>query len=167
MINLLLSLLLTAVPPIHDYHVSKTNLRYAQDRQEWQVEMHLFVDDLERDMVAAGAPQPLEIGTKLEHADAAGLLDNYLANHFVLTADGRPVPLETVGYELADDLHGIWIYLRADQNELPADLAVTNDLLTATYEDQKNIVKVYSGNDRLGTLLFSKERTSGKLTLSD
>ena len=49
--SLLLTLLLLLSPPVHDYHVSKTNVRYVAERSQLQVEMQVFVDDLEEAMV--------------------------------------------------------------------------------------------------------------------
>ena len=41
--NLLLTLLLFFSPPVHDYHVSKTNVRYVADRSQVQVEMQVSI----------------------------------------------------------------------------------------------------------------------------
>ena len=152
---------LLALLPAHDYHVSKTNLRYVSDRAQVQVEMHLFVEDLELDMAAAGVPVPLEIGTEREHEDAARYLAAYLADHFVVNWNGTDLPLETLGYELADDLHGLWIYLAAEDVAPPASVTVNSSLLTETYPDQKNIVKLFTDQERTATLLMSKDRSVG------
>ena len=157
----LLPFLLTLLPA-HDYHVSKTNVRYVAETNEVQVEMHLFVEDLELDMAAAGAPEKLEIGTKREHEEAGRYLRNYLADHFTVEWNGEPLELETIGYELADDLHGIWIYQLTEVDSAPADIKINSSLITATYADQKNIVKVYNGNERSATLLMSKDRATGE-----
>lgn len=149
---------LLALLPSHDYHVSKTNVRYVVETGEVQVEMHLFVEDLELDMIAAGAPEKLEIGTKREHEEAGRYLDNYLTKHFTVEWNGTTLPLETVGYELADDLHGLWIYQLTTVDKAPTNISINNSLITATYADQKNIVKIYNGEARSATLLMSKDR---------
>lgn len=160
-ISLLLALFSTT-PPAHDYHVSKTNVRYVEESGQVQVEMHLFVEDLELDMAASGAPEKLEIGTKRENADAARYLDAYLSQNFRITWNGRVLPLETVGYELADDMHGLWIYQLADVAEAPKDITISSSVITATYADQKNIVKIYNGEERSATLLMSKDRPTAE-----
>lgn len=160
-LHLCLSLLVASPAPLHDYHISKTNVRYVADKQEVQVEMHLFVEDLEADMAAAGAPEKLEIGTKLEAEDAERYLSIYLQKHFRIDWNGKLLPLEIIGYELADDLHGLWIYQVATVAEGPKEVAVDCTLLTNTYSDQKNIVKIYNGQERSATLLLSKDQTKG------
>lgn len=144
--------------PAHDYHVSKTNVRYVAESNEVQVEMHLFVEDLELDMVAAGAPEKLEIGTEREHPETERYLTEYLKQNFVVNWNNNPLELEIVGYELADDLHGLWIYFLTEVDKAPTSIEVVNSLITETYADQKNIVKIFNGDKRSATLLMSKDR---------
>ena len=161
---LLLSILLSLFTPLppssfaHDYHVSKTNVRYAAEQEQVQVEMHVFVDDLEKDMVASGAPESMEIGTKRQHEDAERYLTAYLEKNFRINWNGEDLPLEIAGYELADDLHGLWVYLAAPTEDPPVEVTITNTLITGIYPDQKNIVKIYNGTERSATLLMSKDR---------
>ena len=42
-----------------------------------------------------------------------------------------------------------------------------NSVLTEYYADQKNIVKVYVGEERLGTLLMGRGREWGKLRVGE
>ena len=82
---------------------------------------------------------------------------NYLERNFRVVWNGERLPLEILGYELADDLHGIWIYLSAPA-AAPETVGVENSLLTQAYPDQKNIVKLFNGAERSATLLMSKAR---------
>ncbi|MTB51570.1 DUF6702 family protein [Lewinella sp. W8] len=153
--------LLTSVGSFdHEYHVSKTNLRYVADRDQLQVEMHVFVDDLEKDLMAAGGPK-LEIGTKREHPEAAAYLTEYLAKHFRVNWNGTFIQPKLLGYELEDDLHGLWIYLVKESAERPKNVTVENSMITSTYPDQTNIVKLWKGTERAATLLLSKDRPRG------
>jgi hypothetical protein len=163
LLSILLSLL-TAPLPVHEYHVSKSNVRYVTETGQVQVEMHVFVEDLEEDMAAAGAPETLEIGTKREHADAERYLTTYLKKHFQITWNGEDLPLTLVGYELADDLHGLWIYQVAEAVIAPTEVNIANSLMTGVFADQKNIVKLYNGQERSATLLMSKDRPTASHT---
>lgn len=163
LLTILLSLL-AAPLPVHEYHVSKSNVRYVAETGQVQVEMHVFVEDLEADMAGAGAPQSLEIGTKREHADAERYLTTYLEKHFQLEWNGEDLPLTIVGYELADDLHGLWIYQLAEAVTAPAEVSIVNSMMTGVFADQKNIVKLYNGEERSATLLMSKDRPTAAHT---
>lgn len=158
--TILLSLLASPVPA-HEYHVSKTNVRYVAEKSEVQVEMHVFVEDLEKDLIAAGAPT-LELGTKRQHQEADRYLETYLRQHFRIKWNGSYLPLETIGYELADDLHGFWIYQVVAVESAPETISFYNSLITATYADQKNILKFYNGRERSATLLMSKDRAEAE-----
>ncbi len=160
--NLLLTLLLFFAPPAHDYHVSKTNVRYVADRSQVQVEMQVFVDDLEAALQDAGAPA-LELGTEDEHADSERYLINYLAKHFRIEWNGAEVPTNFVGWELDDDMHGLWLYLAAEGMEAPEEVTVENSVLTEFYADQKNIVKLFNGKERMATLLMDRDKIVGKV----
>lgn len=154
----LIATLMMAAPAVdHEYHVSKTNLRYVADRAELQVEMHVFVEDLEKGIVAAGGPK-LELGTKREHSEAKAHLAEYLAEHFRINWNGQPVQPELLGYELEDDLHGLWIYLVEEVATAPKTLEVRNSVITEAYPDQTNIVKFWLGEERAATLLLSRDR---------
>ena len=158
-------LLLPIIPaPVHDYHVSKTNVRYVAEQGQVQVEMHVFVDDLEQDMADAGVSVTLETGTKEEHPDTERYLKAYLEKHFRVVWNGRELPFELLGYELADDLHGLWIYQAASVTDGPEKVKVENSLVTGVFPDQKNIVKLFVGEERSATLLMSKDRPTAEHT---
>lgn len=155
--TLLLTLLLLFAPPVHDYHVSKTNVRYVAEKGQLQVEMQVFVDDLEEAMEDAGAPR-LRIGTPDEHAETERYLTAYLAKHFKIGWNGTELPVSLVGYELDDDMHGFWIYLVADDVSDPDGITVENSMITEYYADQKNIVKLFNGQRRVATLLMDRNK---------
>ncbi|WP_116126050.1 DUF6702 family protein [Lewinella sp. IMCC34183] len=158
---LLIAFLLCFAPPVHDYHVSKTNVRYVADRTQVQVEMQVFVEDLELAIADAGGPA-LEIGTPDEHAETERYLTAYLDRHFGINWNGSALPVQLVGYELEDDMHGLWIYLSAEEVTGPEGITVENSVLTEYYADQKNIVKLFNGKERLATLLMDRNRPAGK-----
>jgi len=151
-----------ATASLHDYHVSKTNLRYVADRQQLQVEMHLFVEDLEEAMRDVGAPL-LDIGTEDEHPDSERYISAYLQKHFNIGWNGAELPLTIIGWELEDDMRGMWIYLAAEEVSPPREITVKNGILTEYYPDQKNIVKLFDGKERLGTLLMNRDNTNGRV----
>ena len=154
---LLLSLLCLTAPPAHDYHVSKTNVRYVAERQQVQVEMHLFADDLELALREAGSHR-LYLGTEREDKQARTMLTNYLDKHFLIDWNGERLATELLGWELDDDLHGLWIYLAAPATEAPTKVAIEQTAITEVYADQRNIVKLFEGDRRRATLLLSRDR---------
>lgn len=156
LLSFILGLLVCSTPPVHEFHVSKTNIRFVADREQVQVEMHLFLDDLEIALQEAGAPK-LYIGTEDELPQTGKLLARYLEKNFQLTWNGAPLPAGFLGYELSDDLQGIWIYLAADTSSPPASVRVQHTALTEIYADQRNVIKLFSGSQST-TLLTSRDK---------
>lgn len=160
LLSFLLIGFLVPPPPPHQFHVSKATLRYVSEREQVQLEFHIFLDDLEKALLAAGAPK-LYIGTDTEMPQTPRHLAAYLEKHFKLTWNGKPLPVGLLGYELSDDLQALWIYAQAKTREDLRSIGIQNSLLTEIYDDQKNIVKVEAG-DKSTTLLTSHDRTEAK-----
>ena len=155
--KLLLSLLLiTFILPAHQFHVSKATLRYVAEREQVQLELHVFLDDLEKALEEAGTPK-LYIGTDNEMPQAPRHIAAYLEKHFKLTWNGTPLPVGMLGYELSDDMQALWIYGQAKTQEDLQNISVQNSILTEVFDDQKNIVKVEAG-EKTTTLLTSRDR---------
>jgi hypothetical protein len=154
--SLILGFLICAAPPAHEFHVSKTNIRYVADREQVQVEMHLFLDDLEIALRQAGAPD-LYIGTEDELPQTGELIARYLEKNFQLTWNGIPLPTGLLGYEMSDDLQALWIYLAADTKSAPNSVRVQQTALTELYDDQRNVIKIFAGT-KSTTLLTSRDK---------
>ncbi|PHI19630.1 hypothetical protein CEQ90_12220 [Lewinellaceae bacterium SD302] len=152
----LLLLPLAIAPPAHEFHVSKTNIRYAAEREQVQVEMHIFLDDLEKALADAGAPD-LYIGTEQELPQTPKVIARYLEKSFKVNWNGEELPTGLLGYEMSDDLQALWIYLAADSRMPPQKVTVEQTVLTEIYGDQRNMLKVFDGNGKSNTLLTSRE----------
>lgn len=144
----------------HDYHVSKTNVRYVANGSQVQVEMHVFVEDLEAAIADAGGPA-LQLGTANEHEESDRYLIAYLEKHFKIDWNGTDLRPELIGWELEDDLHGLWLYLFTNVMAPPKAVTIQNTVITEYYADQKNIVKLFNGKERLTTILTGRDRISG------
>ena len=112
-------------------------------------------------MQEAGA-RLLELGTDKQDPDSDRYLAAYLEKHFKVEWNGQETPTTFVGWELDDDMHGLWLYLAADNVEAPEAVTVENSVLTEYYADQKNIVKLFNGKERMATLLMDRDKTVGK-----
>lgn len=147
-----------ATAPAHDFHFSRTLVRYLADRQEVQVEMHIFIDDLELALTEAGAPK-LQLGSELEDPAAGRYLEAYLDKHFKLYWDGEELPREMIGYEPSEDMQALWIYFVASAEEAPEKLGVLQSCLTEIYTDQRNLVQVNLGDAGSSNYLLDSGKT--------
>lgn len=160
LISLLSACLLApaASAPAHDFHFSRTVVRYLADRQEVQVEMQLFIDDLELALTEAGAPT-LHLGTELEDADTDRYLAAYFDKHFKLFWDGEELAREMIGFEPSDDMQALWVYFVASAEEAPVKLRILNSCLTEIYTDQRNLVQVNLGDSGKANYLLHSGKT--------
>ncbi|MEM6878197.1 MAG: DUF6702 family protein, partial [Bacteroidota bacterium] len=160
----LLFIELTSAAPAHDFHLSRTTLRYLADRDQVQVEMHVFLDDLELALHEAGAPN-LRLGTEREDSSASRYLEAYLDRNFKIFWSGEELDSELVGYEISDDLQALWIYIAAEPEAPPRSIAVQQSVLTEVYDDQKNLVQVELGTFGAFNLLLDAAKIKAERQL--
>lgn len=142
-------------PQDHEFHISKTVLRHAPDREQLQVEMHIFIDDLELALEDAGAPR-LYIGTAKELPQTGRHIAAYLEKHFAVEWNGKTLPMGVLGYEISDDLQSVWVYLAGDLKASMERVVIRQTVLTETYNDQRNIVVLFASG-RSFTLLTDRD----------
>lgn len=156
---LLISLLLLAEIPtaeVHDFHVSRARIEYAADQQEWQISLHIFIDDLEEALEEKGA-QELYLGTAKESAQADVYLERYLRTYFLLLDDEDELSWEWIGKETSEDLTAFWIYLYVPNAAKMDRLTVQNKILLDRYDDQQNMVQVKGAGGQLKNYLFHQD----------
>ena len=160
----LLGILSTAVfgedHPLHDIHISVCEVRYNAQAASFQVSLKIFIDDFERAMSKEGAPA-LHIGGTTEIKDADSYIGAYLNHHFTISLDdSRLVPI-LAGKELSDDYLAVWCYF-----EYPAKLSgvkhcsISNDVLFALYEDQRNIMDIRMNSSHKDYMIFQPGKST-------
>lgn len=157
-ILLLLPLLLfvDASSGVHDFHVSRTRIEFGAAEQEWQISMHLFIDDLELALAEKGSPK-LYLGTKRESAEADRYIQIYLQQYFQLFIDDEQLEWEWLGKETSDDLTAFWIYLYIPEADPGASFRVRNKILLDIYDDQQNMIQVAQAEGRSKSYLFHQD----------
>lgn len=151
---------LAGVNPVHDIHVSVCELKYNPNTSSFQVSIKIFIDDLQRAASKEGAPE-MRIGDDAELANADRFITDYLQKHFRIALDGNVLIPDFAGKELSDDFLAIWCYL-----EYPAHIAgvkkctITNDVVMALYEDQRNIMDIQIDAAHKDYLIFQPDRCS-------
>ena len=143
-----------AAPPaaeteaLHPIHIVVTEVQWNQERQALEVIHRIFLDDLEAALERHSGMGNLRIGTEWESAQTDSLIAAYVAEHFKLTVDGKPVPGQMLGKVIAD-VHAAEIGVEYPSVPAFSKLEVENRLLLRVYADQHNIVKVsYQGQKK-------------------
>jgi hypothetical protein len=136
MMSLLTAGLLT-VMPLHDFHVSITQIEHSSKSGRLEMAVKVFTDDLEAAIQPIGLPT-LHLATPQEHAESPTLIQKYLQQHVILRVDGKAVQMTYLGKEKESD--ATWCFLESLPMDEPQRLEVTNSLLLSLFEDQVNIV---------------------------
>ncbi|WP_367390952.1 DUF6702 family protein [Lewinella sp. LCG006] len=155
---LIFSLFFLEVPlaDLHEFHVSRARIEYAGDAKEWQISLHIFIDDLEAALAEKGT-KDLFLGTAREQATADEYLQAYLQRYFKLYNGDQQLQWEWLGKETSDDLTAFWIYLYVPNARPDQPLKVHNKILLDMYRDQQNMVQVKGAKGNLKNYLFYQD----------
>lgn len=138
--------------PLHDFHMSKTEVNYNASDRTMEVSLHIFIDDLES-AILQDVGDSLFFATSKEHPQADQYIANYLNNHFIIEVDGQAIPLTYLGKEESPDLLAFWCYLEGVDVPTPNSVSLSNDVLTEVFDDQQNMVVFTSPGFRKFQLL--------------
>lgn len=146
--------LIVAGSAVHDFHLSKTDVRYSTKDRALQVTLHTFIDDTQ---LALEARDSLEykLMENAEHILADSILGAYFKDNFLIKVDGTPIEFEYLGKEASEDIEGLYAYLEVPNLALPSEIEITNKILMEQFDDQKNIIKVMLDNDNKAFHLLS------------
>lgn len=150
----------------HDIHLTKAQVDVNAAEQSVQVSMHIFLDDLEKCIQQeTGFTQTMHLGTEKEVPQGDSLLAVYLSNHFLVTANEKPLSFSFVGKENSQDLLAVWCYFEFPLSDIPTkNLTLTNNVLMELYDDQQNIITLQGPNKKRDYLLFQPDESTASFS---
>lgn len=140
----------------HDFHMSKSEIRYVSERSTIELSVHIFIDDLELTLADFGV-EGLNIGTENESSEADKYIFEYLASTLQLNCNDMELRSVWVGKELSEDLMAIWCYLQISEVNQCQEITIENTILTEKYDDQKNIVSFKTDTSKRDYFIFDSE----------
>ncbi len=141
---------------LHDFHMSKSEIRYVSERNTIELSIHIFIDDLELTLADFGV-EGLEIGTDNESDEADKYIQEYLSSTLKLNCNSSELTFDWVGKELSEDLMAIWCYLQINEANQCQQITIENTILTEKYDDQKNIVSFKTDTSIRDYFIFDSE----------
>lgn len=162
------SLLLLLLPLLaltrHTYHSSILELRLNPQKQQVEIALKVFTDDLEN-ALSKGRPQHLS----LQDPRVVPLADAYLREHLELalpyTSSRQPrlsLPIQFLGMQPEKDAY--WLYAKAPLPRAATAIWLRNAVLLDFFSDQMNIVNA-EGNDKKVSELYRAGHEQATLTL--
>lgn len=139
------------VDDAHKFYVSHLNMNYDKQSKTFQLSFSINIEDLEKTLEKqSGEKISLDEITDANEA----LVFKYVNKHFSAKVNGNPLKLNSIGYELEDDV--VWVYIETIQTEIPESLEIANNILFELFSEQKNMVKVKIGENDYSALFTIK-----------
>ncbi|WP_400193811.1 DUF6702 family protein [Hymenobacter sp. B81] len=142
-------LLLSLAAWAHAYHASIMELRVNPDKQQLEISLKVFTDDLEK-ALSEGQPRPVS----LEQSPAGTvqpLLAAYLRQRIGFTGKpGEALPLSYLGMQRENDAH--WLFCTVKLPRPLRGVQLQHRLLLEHFADQMNIVNLEAGGKKQSAL---------------
>lgn len=150
-----LSCLSLSFTGLHDFHLSKTSIKYKADKQVIQISTHIFIDDLELALLDNDVDS-LYIGTEKEVVEADQFIHQYLDGVLFVHCGQDTFHSTFVGKELSEDIMAVWAYLEITDVPSCAEFTITNKIFQRQFDDQKNILTFTPEGGKKGYFIFDK-----------
>jgi hypothetical protein len=124
----------------HPFFVSVTEIKYKSEEKLLQISSKLFFDDFE-----AAVKKDLNLnGLNIVSPKDSALVDNYIKTYFLkhltVLENNKPIAFNYLGYEILKE--SAWVYLEAENMEMPSKLSIVNTLVCDYSEKQNNIIQL-------------------------
>lgn len=136
----------------HKYYVSVTEIKFAEQKQELQISMRFFIDDIESVMNQRFDKEFL-LSTNKELNDADNYLKLYIDQKFQIKINGKTISAKFLGKEYENDV--VYFYLIAEEISSVSVIEVTSAMLYEKFEDQENYIQL-NINDQRNTFILTK-----------
>ncbi len=143
------------VTPVHQFHVSKSELQYRPAEKSLTMVVHIFIDDLEVELKTLGYDS-MYLCTEKETPEANSILGNFFTEEFQFIIDNQPVSFDFLGKEPSDDLTAVWCYLEATEIAPFTSATIQNNILLQSFDDQKNILSFEFLGKKKDHFLFTR-----------
>ncbi|GAA0541319.1 DUF6702 family protein [Chitinophaga japonensis] len=141
---------------VHPFYVSVTEIRHNAAKQELEISCRIFSDDLEQALKTQYKSPSLDIIRPANRKTVDSFLSDYITKHLRITADGKPLHLQYLGYQIAED--ATWCFLEVKQVAAVKRLQVSNNILYAEHPNQINMMHVIVQDERKSTKLDNPEQ---------
>ncbi len=144
---------------MHPIYVSVTEMELNSSQKTLEVSCKLFTDDFEK-VLRAQTKAPVDlINPGARKAAMDKLVNEYVQAHLKISADGNPLNLNYLGYEIIEE--GVNSYFEVPNIDKLKNVAVFNNLLYEYSEQQMGLIHVtVSGNRKSTKLNYPETKAS-------
>lgn len=134
---LLIFWLSSSFAPIHQYHVSVTQMKYDKPSKSFEISIRVFTDDLEKGL---SEDNNKRIFTIKNNDQNNPFVEHYVRKYFALTSTSKKAEIQYVGKE--EEADATWIYLEIPFSDNPDGWKLQNSILMETFDDQVNMMNL-------------------------
>ena len=139
----------------HDFHLSKSKIKYRAESKTWEISAHIFIDDLQEAILKKGVDiSSLFENEEEEFVDEA--IYYYLLDNILIEMNGQSLEADWLGKELSEDLYAVWVYMEIPDRQLMGELRIDNNILVELFDDQTNITVLELPDRKKEFLTFQK-----------
>lgn len=130
---------------LHPFYVSVTEINHNKEEKALEISIKAFADDVE-DVLKQNNKINVDLSNAQQNEQNNRLLKEYVIRHLALKADGKPAPLQYVGFE--KDSESVYCYFEVPATPAVKQLDVTNSFLHDFTNQQINIMHVLVNGNR-------------------
>lgn len=135
----------------HPLYISVTEMEYNATDKTLEISCKVFTDDFEKALIKS-TDTKVDLYNPKDKALLEKQIAAYISRHLLIKADGKPLVLEYVGYELEEQ--STWSYYQVSKLATsPKKVEVFSNIFYEMIDKQINIIHVTSAGNRKSTKL--------------
>jgi len=140
----------------HPIYVSITEVDYVSKKQEIQVALKIFTDDLEAAIRKEG--KEVNLDTPKEIKNSNSYIKNYIDKHFKVNINHREdLQINYAGKEYIDD--ATWVYYSYKTSKKVKSITIQNTVIFDIHDSQKNLTHLRKDKKLVNSKYFTKKQT--------
>jgi hypothetical protein len=136
---------------LHKYYISLTKIDYIKEKEEVQITMRFFIDDVER-VLNNRFKKEFELDTENELEKTDNYLSLYIRQKFTIQINDQDINYTFLGKEYDNDI--MYIYLDITDIKEITSIEVINRMLFEEFPEQQNYIKLNINNTKKTFILI-------------
>ncbi|MFC3561593.1 DUF6702 family protein [Pedobacter jamesrossensis] len=140
----------------HPLHVSTTEVNFNSKDKTLEISSRIFSDDFEA-ILGKLYKQKTDLANPALKTQMDALVRKYMLSHLQVKANGKPVSLNYIGFEI--DHEATNIYMEAEKISSLKSAEVSSTILYDMFDDQMSIVHLVKGATRKSSKILYPDKS--------
>ncbi len=123
---------------LHPFHISVLDMEYDEDSKAIEISCRIFLDDLEETLRSYTGDDKLDIMAETSKETVHTALEQYFREKVKISVNGKEEEVTYLGEEMDGDV--MWCYIEIPKVKKLQSIAIENQLLLDSFDDQMNLV---------------------------